>query len=92
MFEHFVEAQAAVFARVIDELAAGRKEAHWMWFVFPQLRALGRSPTAQRRWGSRFFRRGAMPKVTHRHRIAGKNGGAPSSLRRPVPARYPRKD
>ena len=48
MFEHFVEAQAAVFARVIDELAAGRKEAHWMWFVFPQLRALGRSPTAQR--------------------------------------------
>ena len=48
MFEHFVEAQDAVFARVIDELAAGRKEAHWMWFVFPQLRALGRSPTAQR--------------------------------------------
>ncbi len=42
----FVEAQDLVFDTVLAELRAGRKETHWMWFVFPQLRALGRSPTA----------------------------------------------
>ncbi|HEY0519811.1 MAG TPA: DUF1810 domain-containing protein [Ilumatobacteraceae bacterium] len=44
----FVEAQARVYDEVLRELRAGRKRTHWMWFVFPQLRALGRSPTAQR--------------------------------------------
>ncbi|WP_337181134.1 DUF1810 domain-containing protein [Shinella sp.] len=43
----FVTAQDPVFDTVIAELRAGRKESHWMWFVFPQLRALGRSPTAK---------------------------------------------
>lgn len=43
----FVAAQDRVFATVLAELWAGRKESHWMWFVFPQLRALGRSPTAK---------------------------------------------
>lgn len=43
----FVLAQDAVMAQVRDELAAGHKRSHWMWFVFPQLRGLGRSPTAQ---------------------------------------------
>lgn len=43
----FVAAQDPVFATVLAELRAGRKESHWMWFVFPQLRALGRSPTAK---------------------------------------------
>jgi uncharacterized protein (DUF1810 family) len=42
----FVTAQDPVFDTVLAELTAGRKETHWMWFVFPQLRALGRSPTA----------------------------------------------
>jgi uncharacterized protein (DUF1810 family) len=42
----FVAAQDLVFDAALDELRAGRKETHWMWFVFPQLRALGRSPTA----------------------------------------------
>ncbi len=42
----FVVAQDLVFDTVLGELRAGRKETHWMWFVFPQLRALGRSPTA----------------------------------------------
>jgi uncharacterized protein (DUF1810 family) len=46
--ERFVVAQAAVMDDVRRELRAGRKRTHWMWFVFPQLRALGRSPTAQR--------------------------------------------
>jgi len=42
----FVAAQAPVYATVLDELRAGLKQSHWMWFIFPQLTALGRSPTA----------------------------------------------
>jgi uncharacterized protein (DUF1810 family) len=45
--ERFVAAQAPVFATVLDELKAGRKRSHWMWFVFPQLRGLGHSSMAQ---------------------------------------------
>jgi uncharacterized protein (DUF1810 family) len=45
--ERFVTAQARVFDAVLAELRAGRKQTHWMWFIFPQLRGLGRSPTAQ---------------------------------------------
>lgn len=36
----------AVHAWALAEVVAGRKDSHWMWFVFPQLRGLGRSPTA----------------------------------------------
>ncbi len=43
----FVEAQAPVYAAVCAELTSGRKTGHWMWFIFPQLRGLGRSGTAQ---------------------------------------------
>ncbi len=39
----FVAAQASVIDQVTGELTAGRKTSHWMWFVFPQLRGLGRS-------------------------------------------------
>jgi uncharacterized protein (DUF1810 family) len=46
--DRFVVAQDAVFDRVCAELAAGHKQSHWMWFIFPQLRGLGSSPTAQR--------------------------------------------
>ncbi len=44
----FLDAQDAggTFDRAVAELAAGRKRSHWMWFVFPQLRGLGSSPTA----------------------------------------------
>ncbi len=48
MFEHFISAQDPIYAQVLAELGAGRKASHWMWFVFPQLTALGRSPTALR--------------------------------------------
>ena len=48
MFEHFVQAQDPVYATVLEELAAGKKRSHWMWFIFPQLKALGRSPMAER--------------------------------------------
>ena len=45
----FVEAQDArgTYAGAVRELRAGRKQGHWMWFVFPQIAGLGRSPTAQ---------------------------------------------
>lgn len=45
--ERFVTAQEPVFASVCAELAAGSKRSHWMWFIFPQLRSLGRSGTAR---------------------------------------------
>lgn len=45
--DDFVAAQDRVADAVLAELHAGRKQTHWMWFVFPQLRGLGRSPTAQ---------------------------------------------
>jgi len=44
----FVEAQAGCVDAVERELRAGRKTTHWMWFVFPQLRGLGRSAMAER--------------------------------------------
>lgn len=45
--QRFVDAQNPVYHDVISELRAGRKRTHWIWFIFPQLRGLGRSPTAQ---------------------------------------------
>jgi uncharacterized protein (DUF1810 family) len=45
--QRFLDAQAPVYARVLAELGAGRKQSHWMWFVFPQLTGLGHSPIAQ---------------------------------------------
>jgi len=45
--QRFVDAQAPVYEQALDELRAGRKTSHWMWFVFPQLRGLGHSATAQ---------------------------------------------
>jgi uncharacterized protein (DUF1810 family) len=44
--QRFVDAQDRVYDTVLDELRGGRKRSHWIWFVFPQLRGLGRSPTA----------------------------------------------
>ena len=46
-FERFVQAQERVYSDVLVELREGRKESHWMWFVFPQIRGLGRSTTAE---------------------------------------------
>src|SRR5438067_13574929 len=45
--QRFVDAQEGVFAAVRAELAAGRKQSHWMWFVFPQLKGLGSRATAR---------------------------------------------
>ena len=45
--ERFVEAQAPAYARALAELKAGKKQSHWMWFIFPQIAGLGHSPMAQ---------------------------------------------
>jgi uncharacterized protein (DUF1810 family) len=47
-FQRFVDAQDPVFESVCSELRAGRKTSHWMWFVFPQLKGLGRSAASER--------------------------------------------
>ena len=44
----FVSAQKEVFLLALSEVKQGRKRSHWMWFIFPQLRGLGHSPTSQR--------------------------------------------
>jgi uncharacterized protein (DUF1810 family) len=40
--------QGATYATAVVELRAGRKQSHWMWFVFPQIAGLGQSPTSRR--------------------------------------------
>nr|WP_145549582.1 DUF1810 domain-containing protein [Variovorax boronicumulans] len=47
-FSHFLDAQEPVWSQVCAELQAGYKTSHWMWFVFPQHVALGRSSMARR--------------------------------------------
>ncbi|MDO3381626.1 DUF1810 domain-containing protein [Gilvimarinus algae] len=42
----FIDAQDEHFPQILAELNAGRKQTHWMWYVFPQLKGLGRSTTA----------------------------------------------
>jgi uncharacterized protein (DUF1810 family) len=44
--QRFVDAQESIYETVVGELRNGRKRSHWIWFVFPQLRGLGSSPTA----------------------------------------------
>ena len=43
----FVDAQDRVYDTVLAELRNGAKRSHWIWFVFPQMRGLGRTATAQ---------------------------------------------
>ncbi|APE42039.1 hypothetical protein BOO69_00400 [Sulfitobacter alexandrii] len=45
-FDHFTDAQDAIWDSVMAELQDGRKISHWMWFVFPVLEGVGESPTA----------------------------------------------
>ncbi len=46
--QRFVDAQRGVYVQAEAELRAGRKESHWMWYVFPQIQGLGRSSMSQR--------------------------------------------
>jgi uncharacterized protein (DUF1810 family) len=45
--ERFVDAQRPVYEDACAELREGRKQSHWMWFIFPQIEGLGRSETAR---------------------------------------------
>lgn len=43
----FIGAQSETYGKALSEIKSGRKTTHWMWFIFPQLKGLGRSDTAQ---------------------------------------------
>ena len=47
-FQHFLEAQNPIYEEVLKELRNGKKQTHWMWFIFPQLKGLGTSPMSVR--------------------------------------------
>jgi len=44
--ERFIEAQELVYTVALREIGAGQKVSHWMWYIFPQLRGLGKSAMA----------------------------------------------
>jgi uncharacterized protein (DUF1810 family) len=46
--DHFLAAQDPVFDQVVAELRQGEKRSPWMWFIFPQVQGLGRSPMARK--------------------------------------------
>jgi uncharacterized protein (DUF1810 family) len=45
--QRFVDAQSPVYDTVLQELRAGRKTTHWIWFIFPQSKGLGSSPRSE---------------------------------------------
>jgi uncharacterized protein (DUF1810 family) len=45
--ERFVLAQRNIYPQALSEIARGRKTSHWMWFIFPQVRGLGKSHTSE---------------------------------------------
>lgn len=47
MLTRFLTAQVRVFDVALEEIRAGQKRSHWMWFIFPQLRGLGKSEMAR---------------------------------------------
>ena len=44
--KRFTEAQYRDYEQALKEIKNGRKESHWMWYIFPQLKGLGRSYTS----------------------------------------------
>ena len=44
----FVQAQKQDYAIALDEITQGQKYSHWMWYIFPQIKGLGRSHIAQK--------------------------------------------
>ncbi len=44
--DRFLTAQENMYPRALNEIRCGRKRSHWMWYIFPQLRALGKSAKA----------------------------------------------
>lgn len=46
MIERFIQAQNEVYLRALEEIKSGKKQTHWMWFIFPQITGLGLSMTS----------------------------------------------
>ena len=46
--QRFLDAQDSIYEEVLKELKQGRKTSHWMWYIFPQIKGLGRTATAQK--------------------------------------------
>ncbi len=46
--QRFLDAQDSIYEEVLKELKQGRKTSHWMWYIFPQIKGLGRTTTAQK--------------------------------------------
>lgn len=42
----FISAHKRDYETALREITAGKKQTHWMWYIFPQIEGLGRSPTA----------------------------------------------
>lgn len=45
--DRFLKAQEGVYADALREIRNGRKQSHWMWFIFPQIAGLGQTETSQ---------------------------------------------
>lgn len=45
--QRFINAQESVYATALAEITRGRKQSHWMWFIFPQIQGLGFSETSK---------------------------------------------
>ncbi len=48
LFDDFIQAQNTIYPSVIKELIEGQKRTHWMWFIFPQIKGLGKSTMSRR--------------------------------------------
>lgn len=46
MIDRFLQAQNEVYLRALKEIKSGRKQTHWMWYIFPQIKGLGSSMTS----------------------------------------------
>ena len=46
LLERFIQSQNKLYSNILGELEKGRKIGHWMWFIFPQVQGLGRTPIA----------------------------------------------
>ena len=47
MIQHFLRAQDHVFDEAIQEILSGKKTGHWIWYIFPQMKGLGKSGMSQ---------------------------------------------
>ncbi len=46
--QRFIDAQKECYERALEEIKSGRKQSHWMWYIFPQVKGLGKSFMAEK--------------------------------------------